>query len=207
MRTPHRRRPILLSLLALSLALLASPVLSGDEGRTLTFPDPPHDDAIGTQVGSINTWIRRVTLAAPASVHRAGLSYSEIRGTIEGVGWGGQPVTMRCHYSYVLPFVLRIPAAWSGGLVTFRHGAAGLALWEELEAALGSRSIGRIFHETVDRMVSDVALHPARRWAFFAVNYVGVAPGGAHNTLLARRGAGVHRGYADTGHRGRDDDA
>jgi hypothetical protein len=184
MRTPRRRRPILLSLLALSLTLLGSPVLSGDEGRTLTFPEPPHDDAIGTEVGSINTWIRRVTLSAPASIHRAGLSYSEIRGTIEGVGWGGQPATLRCHYSYVLPFVLRIPPAWSGGLVTFRHGSAGLALWEDLEAALGSRSIGRIFHETVDRMVSDVALDPSRRWAFFAVNYVGVAAGGAHNTLL-----------------------
>jgi hypothetical protein len=184
MRTPHRRRPILLSILALSLTLLASPVLSGDEGRTLAFPDPPHDDAIGTHVGSINTWIRRVTLSAPASVHRAGLSYSEIRGTIEGVGWGGQPVTMRCHYSYVLPFVLRIPAAWSGGLVTFRHGSAPLTVWEDLEAAIGSRSVGRIFHETADRMVSDVALHPGRGWAFFAVNYVGVAPGGAHNTLL-----------------------
>ncbi|HET9362495.1 MAG TPA: alpha/beta hydrolase domain-containing protein, partial [Vicinamibacterales bacterium] len=96
----------------------------------------------------------------------------------------GQPATLRCHYTYALPFVLRIPPDWSGGLVTFRHGAAALALWEQLEADLGSRSIGRIFHETSDRMVSDVALQPGRRWAFFAVNYVGVAPGGTHNTLV-----------------------
>jgi hypothetical protein len=177
-------RPAILLFLALSLALFASPTLAGHDGWTLDFPEPPSADAIGTQVGNINTWIRRVTLSPPEVVHRAGLIYSEVRGTIEGIGWGSQPVTARCHYSYVLPFVLRIPPAWSGGLVTFRHGAAGLALWEALEAAEGSRSVGRIFHETTDRLVSDVALHPARRWAFFAVNYVGVAPGGAHNTLL-----------------------
>ena len=99
----------------------------------------------------------------------------------------------------MLPFVLRIPAAWSGGLVTFRHGAAGLALWEELEAALGSRSVGRIFHETTDRMVSDVALHPERRWAFFAVNYVGVAPGGVHNTLIVGGEPGCTEGTPTQG--------
>jgi hypothetical protein len=183
MRTQIGRPATLLSL-AFSLALLAATTISGDDGQILDFPEPPHADAIGTQVGSINTWIRRVTLSPPSSVHRAGLVYSEIRGTIEGVGWGAQPVALRCHYSYTLPFVLRIPPAWSGGLVSFRQGSAGLALWEELEAALGSRSVGRIFHEIADRMISDVALHPSREWAFFAVNYVGVAPGGAHNTLL-----------------------
>jgi hypothetical protein len=184
MRTRHARSAILLPLLAFSLLLLVAPALSGEGERTLLLPEPPHPDAIGTQVGDISTWIRRVTLSPPSSVHRAGLIYSEIRGTIEGVGWGGQPVAMRCHYTYELPFVLRIPPAWSGGLITFRHGSAPLAVWEDLEAAIGSRSIGRIFHETADRMISDVALHYARRWAFFAVNYVGVAAGGAHNTLL-----------------------
>jgi hypothetical protein len=199
MRTPHARSAILLPLVVISLTLLTGSPLSGNGGWTIDFPEPPHADAIGTQVDAVNTWIRRVTVSPPAIVHRAGLVYSEVRGTIEGVGWGGQPVTLRCHYSYALPFVLRIPLVWSGGLVTFRHGAAGLALWEELEAALGSRSIGRIFHEAADRMVSDVALDPARRWAFFAVNYVGVAAGGAHNTLLVGDEPGCTEGLATQG--------
>jgi hypothetical protein len=177
MRTHTGRSAILLSLV-FGLALLSGPTISGDGGWTLDFPEPPDPGAIGTEVEAIRTFVRRVTLTRPEIVHRAGLIYSEIRGSIEGIGWGSQPVTARCHYSYTLPFVLRIPPAWSGGLVTFRHGAAGLALWEQLEADLGSRSIGRIFHETADRMVADVALHPERQWAFFAVNYVGVAPGG-----------------------------
>src|SRR5262245_53959517 len=183
MRTQPVRSAILLPLL-LTLTVLAAPAVSGQEERILLLPEPPDVDAIGTQVGDISTWIHRVTLSPPASVHRAGLVYSEFRGTIEGIGWGGQPVAMRCHYTYELPFVLRIPPAWSGGLITFRHGSAPLTIWEDLEAAIGSRSVGRIFHETADRLISDVALQPARRWAFFAVNYVGVAPGGAHNTLL-----------------------
>src|SRR5688572_21318261 len=165
----------LFTLITLTLTVLTGSVLLGNGGRTITFPEPPDPDAIGTQVGDISTFIRQVTLSPPAHVSRAGLDYSEIRGTIEGVGWGSQPVTARCHYSYVLSYVLRIPAAWSGGLVTFRHGSAGLAVWEQLEAELGSQSVGRIFHETADREVSDVALHPSRRWAFFAVNYIGVA--------------------------------
>lgn len=195
----HGRSTLLFALLVFTLSPLGNPALSGDAGRTLIFPEPPHPDAIGTQAGAINTWIRRVTLSPPASVHRAGLTYFEIRGTIEGVGWGSQPVAARCHYAYVLPYVLRIPAAWSGGLVTFRHGSAGLAVWEQLEADLGSRSIGRIFHETADRMISDAALHPARGWAFFAVNYIGVAPGGAHNTLLLGSEPGCDEGTPTQG--------
>jgi hypothetical protein len=69
-------------------------------------------------------------------------------------------------------------------LAVYRHGSAPLALWEALEDELGARSIGRIFHESADRFIADVALHPARRWAFFAVNQVGVAPGGGYNTRL-----------------------
>ena len=192
-------RSALLFVATLSLAVLTGPAISGHGGRTITFPDPPHPDAIGTQVGDISTSVHRVTLSPPASVSRAGLHYSEIRGTIEGIGWGSQPVTARCHYSYVLSYVLRIPPAWSGGLVTFRHGAAGLALWEQIEAEIGSRSIGHIFHETADRMISDVALHPSRRWAFFAVNYVGVAAGGAHNTLLLGNEPGCVEGTPTQG--------
>ena len=193
------RSAVLLTAATVFLAMLTGPAISGNGGRTITLPDFPDPDAIGTRVGDISTSVRRVTLSPPANVSRAGLNYSEIRGTIEGVGWGSQPVTARCHYTYVLSYVLRIPAAWSGGLVTFRHGAAGLALWEQLEAEIGSRSVGRIFHETADRMVSDVALHPNRRWAFFAVNYVGVAPGGAHNTLLLGNEPGCVEGTPTQG--------
>ena len=189
----------LLCLALLVPAALAGPVLSGEEGQVLVFPAPPHADAIGTQVGAIDTRIDRVTLSPPASVHRAGLEYLEIRGTISGVGWGGQPVAMRCHYTYSLPYVLRIPAGWSGGLLTYRQGSAPLDVWEALEAGAGELSVGRIFHEGADRVLSDVALDPRRRWAFFAVNYVGVAPGGAHNTLLVGDEPGCPEGAPSQG--------
>jgi hypothetical protein len=165
-------------------------------GDALTFPEAPHPEAIGTDVGDIRTYVSSVTLPPPESIHRWGLHYLEIRGVIRGVGWGGMPVTLRCHYTYELPYVLRIPPAWSGGLVVFSQGAANLAVWEDLETMFGERSIGRIFHEQVDRHVSDVALHPSRRWAFFAVNYVGVSPGGRHNTILVGGEPGCAAGAA-----------
>jgi hypothetical protein len=184
MRARHIRQGVFHGLFVLSLMLPGGASLSAEGGRVIIFPAPPHPEAIGTRVGAIDTYVSAVTLSPPASVHRLGLVYSEIRGTITGVGWGGQPVTLRCHYAYELSYVLRIPPAWSGGLVVFRHGSAPLELWQDLEAALGERNLGRIFHEQADRFVSDVALDPRRRWAFFAVNQTGVAPGGAHNTRL-----------------------
>jgi hypothetical protein len=184
MRTRHLQTRLGTVILFVTLAWLSAATPSGESGRTLHFPAPPHPGAIGTRVGDINTYVSRVTVPPPTHVDRFGLNYLEVRGTIAGVGWGGMPVTLRCHYSYELPYVLRIPPAWDGGLVVFRHGSAPLALWEQLEAALGAASLGRVFHEQADRFLSDVALHPSRRWAYFAVNQVGVAPGGAHNTRL-----------------------
>jgi hypothetical protein len=178
------RDPVVAFLLVLGLASAGCTVRPEESGRVLVFSPPPHADAIGTQVDSISTTISRVTLSAPARIERLGLVYSEIRGTIEGVGWGGMPLSLKCHYAYELPYVLRIPPDWDGGLVIHRHGAAELAVFEGLEASVGERSLGRIFHESADRLVSDVAVHPGRRWAFFAVNQVGAAPGGTHNTRL-----------------------
>jgi hypothetical protein len=160
--------------------------MSGQADHVLAFPVPPNAGAIGTQVGPINTYVSSVTLSPPASIHRLGLVYSEIRGLINGVGWGGSaPGTPRtCHYSYELPYVLRIPPGWDGGLVIYRGQADSIANWEMFEALFGDRNWGRVNHEAADRYASDVALHPDRRWAFFSVNQTPVAPGGLHNTLL-----------------------
>ncbi len=183
---PHHplRNGIAIFVMALGLVWLGCTASPRETGRELVFPAPPHQDAIGTQVGPISTSVSRVTLSAPVSIDRLGLVYAEIRGTIEGVGWGGMPLSLRCHYAYELPYLLRIPPDWDGGLVIHRPGAAELEVFERLETDFGDRSLGRIFHESRDRLISDVAVHPGRRWAFFAVNQVGVAPGGAHNTRL-----------------------
>jgi hypothetical protein len=178
------------------LTVPALPAVDARGGRVLTFSAAPDAEAIGTDVGDIHTYVSSVTLAPAADIHRRGLTYLEIRGLVRGVGWGGMPIALRCHYTYELPFVLRVPPAWSGGLVVFTQGAANLPVWEDLEVRLGEGSIGRVFHEQADRHVSDVALHPSRRWAFFAVNTVGVAPGGAHNTLLIGGEPGCAEGVA-----------
>jgi hypothetical protein len=176
---------------------------ASDRGeRVLRFPEPPDPRAIATEVGSIRTYIRQVTVSRPVPVYRYGLFYFEIRGVIEGVGWGGQNsanVRLQQHYTYRLPYVLRVPPGWKGTVVVHRHGTAAIALWQSLEATLGERSFGRRFHETADRFVSDVAMDPRRGWAFFAVNQTPVDPGGAFNTHLlgdsgnpADLGAPVH---------------
>jgi hypothetical protein len=155
--------------------------------RTLELPSPPHAGAIGTQVDGIDTAVRNITVSAPDLVHRYGLLYIEVRGEVEGVGWGGVDRTnafRQTHYEYRYPYVLRIPFGWDGTLVVHRHGTGPITLWEGLEASLGERNFARQFHETADRVVSDAALHPSRRWAFFAVNQTPVAPGGAYNTLM-----------------------
>jgi hypothetical protein len=155
--------------------------------RSLRFPEPPHPDAIGTSVGPVHTSVRRVTVASAVAVHRLGLTYEEIRGQIEGIGWGGQDaanVRRQAHYTYRYPYVLRIPPGWNGTLVVHRHGTGPIALWQTFEAGLGDRNGARAFHESADRFVSDVALSPSRRWAFFAVNQTPIDPGGAFNTLV-----------------------
>jgi hypothetical protein len=166
----------------------ASAVAGADgAGRTVRFPAPPHPDAIATEVGPVRTYVRQVTVGPPVYVRRYGLGYSEVRGEIEGVGWGGQDAAgtlRRAHYGYKLAYVLRIPPRWDGTLVVHRHGTGPFALWQGLEASLGERNFARRFHETADRLVSDVALHPDRRWAFFAVNQTPVDPDGAFNTLV-----------------------
>jgi hypothetical protein len=180
-----------LAMLALLFSVSGYPSIdaAGDDEsvRTIRFPAPPHSHAIGTAVGSIQTSIQQVTLSPAASVHRYGLEYSEVRGVIEGIGWGGQTAGgtfLQAHYSYRSAYVLRIPPGWDGTLVVHRHGVAPIALWQALEAALADRNFARAFHETADRLVSDVALHPSRRWAFFAVNQTPIDPGGAFNTLV-----------------------
>jgi len=175
------------SALVAVLCLLVGPtgIVRGEGGRTIAFPLPPDPNAIGTSLGAINTHVTSVTLSPPASIHRLGLVYSEIRGNIRGVGWGGGTTTLlQCPYEYDLPYVLRIPPGWDGGLVIYRHEFDSVDTVDPWEATLGDRNFYRVIHETADRYVSDVALHPTRRWAFFAVNTTGVAPGGGHNTTL-----------------------
>jgi hypothetical protein len=155
--------------------------------RQLRVPPPDHPDAIGTQVGAIDTFVTGITVSPPARVTRLGLSYEERRGEIEGVGWGGfdiANVRRNQHYKYRVSYVLRIPQGWDGTLLVFRHGSSPLAVWIDLEQRLGPRSIGRFFHELADRYTSDVALDPRRRWAFFAVNQVPVDANGELTTFL-----------------------
>jgi hypothetical protein len=147
--------------------------------RSLQFPAPPHRDAIGTHIEpltrsdpSIETFVKEVTLSEPVRIRRGGLDYFEVRGTIEGVGWGGENgyVRLESHYTYKIPYVLRVPTGWRGTLVVFRPGSAPIVTWKGFERMYGARSVGRIFHEYGDRLISDVVLHPARQWAFFAAN-------------------------------------
>jgi hypothetical protein len=154
--------------------------------RTLELPSPPNAGSIGTQVDGINTAVHSITISTHDLVHRYGLLYIEVRGEIAGVGWGGVDranAFKQTHYEYRYPYVLRIPFGWDGTLVVHRHGTGPIALWEGLEASLGERNFARQFHETADRVVSDAALHPSRRWAYFAVNQTPVAEGGGYTTL------------------------
>ena len=148
---------IVASLVVLASAPAGQVLTANQGGRTLLFPMPPDPEAIGTQVGAINTWVSMVTLSTPASIHRLGLVYSEYRGTIVGVGWGGSPFTLACHYTYQLAYVLRIPAGWDGGLVIFYHGTGALSDWKAFEDQFGVRNPGRIFHQAADRAISDAA--------------------------------------------------
>jgi hypothetical protein len=143
--------------------------------------------AIGTEVGTIRTSVTSVTVSRPSRLRRLGLNYEERRGEIEGVGWGGTDITgarTNQHYTYRVSYVLRIPSGWDGTLVVFRHGAAPMTFWLDLEQRLGPRNFGRFFHEVADRFVSDVALDPRRRWAFFAVNQTPVDANGQFTTFL-----------------------
>jgi hypothetical protein len=181
-----KRVGILMALCAVCVAGWLPATLEGVGEQVIAFPLPPDPAAIGTQVGAINTYVTSVTLSPPASIHRLGLDYSEIRGNIQGVGWGGSSTggLLQCHYTYDLPYVLRVPPEWDGGLVIYRHQydqVDGIVPWE---TAFGDRSFFRVIHEAEDRAFSDAAVHPGRRWAYFAVNTTGVAPGGAYNSLV-----------------------
>ena len=81
---------------ALAVTWPGASALIGQGRRAVTFPAPPHPDAIGTHVGGISTYVSSVTVSPPVSIHRSGLVYREIRGTIRGVGWGGMPIAL-CH--------------------------------------------------------------------------------------------------------------
>ena len=154
--------------------------------KTLRFPRPPHPGAIGTRVDpSIQTYVQWVTLAEKNYVRRSALEYSEVTGTIKGVGWGGDNefAWLESPYTYRLSYVLRIPHKWDGTLVVFHHGKFGVTSLKALETNLGPRSVGRVFHLYGDRFVSDAALQ--RGWAFFTVNYTPTdAEGRLYSTYL-----------------------
>jgi Alpha/beta hydrolase domain len=177
-----------------ALALLLSPsfvVLGGFDHRLsaqhLPIEGMGRATAIGTEVGDIRTNVTNVTVSMPSRLRRLGLDYEERRGEIEGVGWGGTDINNARtgqHYTYRVSYVLRIPPGWDGTLVVFRHGAAPMRFWLDLEQRLGPRNTGRFFHEVADRFVSDVALDTRRRWAFFAVNQTPVDANGQFTTFL-----------------------
>lgn len=84
---------------------------------------------IGTSLAgahSIDTYVDRVTFSEPASVVVQGIPTCEVRGTVSGVGWGGDGIVSRAnsaHYEYDIPFVARWPnGSRSQRLVFFNHG-------------------------------------------------------------------------------------
>ena len=180
----------------LLLTLLSFAVFTRAQGReqTLEIPAPPSANAIGTRIDppnrsepTINTYVRQVTLSEPTRINRSGLDYYEVKGTIEGIGWGGAgagAVRYESPYTYKVPYVLRIPMGYHGTLVVFRHGNAAFEAWAALDRRFGPRSIGRVFQDYGDRVVSDAALHPMRRWAYFSVNYTLLALDGRPSSFL-----------------------
>jgi hypothetical protein len=179
-----------LCMLVLLAFLVPAPARSHDDEkatRVVRVPLPPHPGAIGTAIDAIHTYVTKVTISPPSRVRRHGLRFEERRGEIEGIGWGGTDIAnnrMTQHYTYRVSYVLRVPPRWDGTLVVFRHGAAPMTFWIERERLLGDRATGRFFHEVADRAVSDVALDPRRRWAFFSVNQTPLDKNGQFTAFL-----------------------
>jgi len=139
----------------------------------------------------INTSIEAVTYANPTRIHRGGLNYFEVTGSIRGIGWGGEwadltgpaPVlSANAHYTYDIPFLLRWAQNWDGTLVYYSHGRANLGLLTFADGFLGADNEGRHL-EVEGRFISDAVLVPSRGYAFFAPNLNGLKRDGGFSII------------------------
>jgi hypothetical protein len=184
----------LAALFVISLVLLAQ------ERAAAQTTDTAIGQGIGTSVADafgdgssvqINTSIASVTYSIPRSVHRDGLNYFEVTGSIRGTGWGGEwsdltgpapESSANAHYSYDLPFVLRWGHNWDGTMVYYGHGRASLGLLAFVDAFLGADNDGRALEEE-GRFISDAVLIPDRGYAFFAANLNGLKRDGTFSFI------------------------
>jgi len=191
---PHGFSRAIAALLAVAFVLLAA------ARATAQTTDPTLGQGIGTSVADVfgdlsnvkvNTSISSVTYSNPSLVHRDGLNYFEVRGSIRGTGWGGEWVDLtgpapvisaNCHYSYDLPFVLRWANGWDGTLVYYGHGRGNLGFLAFVDSFIGADNEGRYLEEE-GRYVSDAALMPDRGYAFFAANLNGLKHDGGFSII------------------------
>jgi hypothetical protein len=149
-------------------------------------------DVFGDGSGvAIATSVAAVTYGDPIHVHRGGLNYWEVTGTIRGIGWGGEwedpgppptPFDALVHYAYDVPFVLRWPASWDRTLIYYSHGRTSLGLLTLAESGLGAANEGRHLEHEGD-FVADAVLAPLRGHAYFAANLNGLKGDGSFSIL------------------------
>ncbi|HKQ74510.1 MAG TPA: hypothetical protein VJ810_12535 [Blastocatellia bacterium] len=153
-----------------------------------TFVADASDNGANIQ---INTSVAAVTYANPTRVHRAGLNYFEVTGSIRGTGWGGEwadltgpaPIlSANARYSYDIPFVLRWAQNWDGTLVYYSHGRYNLGLLTLADSFLGAANEGRRL-EVEGGFISDAVLSPSRGFAFFAPNLNGLKRDGGFSII------------------------
>ena len=132
---------------------------------------------------AIDTWITSVTYADPKLVHRNGMTYYEVLGSVQGRGWGGAADTLdapgptfdaETHYDYNVPFVLRFRSSFNGTLLFYAHGYPNLGLSLFLESIAGSSNEARHIDELESLYVADAALTGDRSHALFAANLGGL---------------------------------
>jgi hypothetical protein len=203
LRNPIDRSPFQSALLftALILAWLASGATSAE---TI-------DTAIGAGIGTsvsdvfgdgsnvaVQTSITSVTYESPVVVTRHGLTYNEVLGTIQGIGWGGEfqdltgpllpppePFPSLSHYTYNIPFVLRWTASWDGTLVAYAHGYTPLSFSVLSDSDLGNDNEARRFDIAEGQFVSDAVVAGNRRHAFFAINLSGLDRNGGFSAIAS----------------------
>lgn len=176
---------------ALEVLFVCSLILSAQEYASAQTTDTTLGQGIGTHVADaygdgsnvqINTSIQSVTYSNRERIHRGGLNYFEVSGSIRGTGWGGERADLtgpapifssNAHYSYDVPFVLRWRDNWDGTLVYYGHGRLNLGFLAFADGFLGADNEGRRLEEE-GTFVSDGVLMSDRSYAFFAANLNGL---------------------------------
>jgi hypothetical protein len=158
-------------------------------------------DVFGPGSGvSIATSITSVTYGSPAKITRQGITFYELQGSVQGIGWGGGLDSMggpgptthaEAHYAYDVPFVLRLPAGFDGTLLYYQHGYASLGFSAVLDFFLGADNDARRFDLLESGYVAWPALQGNRRHAVFAANLGGLRRDGSFAATITE---GPHTG-------------